>query len=263
MTDSSVTLDSGLVVDFDYAIVNSGVHIPFFLDSDKPVQEGDRKNIIKDKNAEIAKSKNIVISGGGAVSVEIASDIKLRNKNTSVTLVIPRTAVLEKMTEKYQVLALARLKEIGVVIVDNDRVTGHEGGKVNLKSSKTLPADMYFPCHATKVNSEFVPAASLDSKKYVMVEETFLVKGMKNVFATGDVTDRPVKGGFAAQEYAKHIVNNLANAIAGKPLQVSYTFKGLFLFLYTVDTLFHVEWCTGKPWYPFYHHAIKYHLHSI
>ena len=106
-------------------------------------QVEDRKNIVKQKNDDISKAKNIVISGGGPVSIELASDIKLRNKGKTVTLVIPRTKVLEKMGDNYSAIAEARLLEIGVVIVKNERVVDQEGDKVNLKSKKTLPAGEY------------------------------------------------------------------------------------------------------------------------
>lgn len=69
-------------------------------------------------------------------------------------------------------------------------------GRIETSSGETINADCHFMCTEKAMASswlrETILKDSLDSRGRLMVDENLRVRGFKNVFAIGDITDIPV-----------------------------------------------------------------------
>lgn len=104
-----------------------------------------------------------------------------------VVIVTKDDAVLKRMSPALSAIATKKIQEMGVEVITSDSVTSFASGEVKLQSGKTIIADVYIPCHAATVNSSFMPANTLNDKKFIKVDDKLKVIGLRNVFALGDV----------------------------------------------------------------------------
>ncbi len=58
--------------------------------------------------------------------------------------------------------------------------------QITLASGNKIPCDLYIPAFSTGGNSSFMPSSAVDKKGYVVVDDTFKVASLNNVFALGD-----------------------------------------------------------------------------
>lgn len=98
----------------------------------------DRRNNVKEVQQSIKEAKHIVISGGGAIGVELAGDIKIRNPDKVVTVVESNDKILKAMPDAFIEKVNGALTKIGVNVILNDRVVEHQSKMVALKSGKSL-----------------------------------------------------------------------------------------------------------------------------
>lgn len=81
MSANSCTTNTGQTIQFDFCVVATGQKYSVFVPN--PLTErtvGERKATIANLIEQITNARTIVISGAGAVGSELASDIKIRNK---------------------------------------------------------------------------------------------------------------------------------------------------------------------------------------
>lgn len=146
---------------------------------------------------EIKSADSILIVGGGPVGVELAAEIAVDFPEKKVTLVHEGYRLLEFMGPKGADKALEWLKSRRVEVklrqsVDLNNIS--EESKIFVTSSgEKIRADLFFLCTGKPPGSawlkETVLKDSLDSFGRIKVDENLRVKGYKNVFAVGDITD--------------------------------------------------------------------------
>ncbi len=111
------------------------------------------------------------------------------------------------MRAPFPELAQTHMREIGVEIINNDRVLRNENGVVSaqslisssrdlclsfthfqaiLSSGKRISCDVYIPAYPTGGNATFLTGNSKDARGYANVDDTFTVQGFQRVFAVGD-----------------------------------------------------------------------------
>ena len=90
-----------------------------------------------------ATSQKIVVVGGGAVGVEVATDAKGKYPEKEIVLVHSRRAVMHRFGPELQDTALKALKDLGVNVILGERMSSQhiEGGYVSLASGKTIACD--------------------------------------------------------------------------------------------------------------------------
>mgnify|MGYP003385785597 CR=1 FL=1 len=81
LANDHLMTSKGNKIPFDICIVATGQSYPIFMPKLTDTKKEDRISFINDLNKKIISSKNIVVSGGGAVGCEVAADIKLRYKD--------------------------------------------------------------------------------------------------------------------------------------------------------------------------------------
>mmetsp|Transcript_20996 Transcript_20996/g.19133 ORF Transcript_20996/g.19133 Transcript_20996/m.19133 type:complete len:384 (+) Transcript_20996:51-1202(+) len=220
LSSSSVTLKSGSIINYDIAIIATGMNFPIFLPNPFDNQLDNRKNEINNINKRIIEVNTIIISGAGPVGSELAADIKLRNQNKRVVLVSSNDVILDKMSPALSRIGTKKIQEQGVELVLSDHVVSFEDGKALLKSGKTIFADLHIPAHSIGPNSSFMPSNTLDERGFIKVDEYLQVNGLKNVFAVGDVSNRdPIKTATKTPDQVDVIVYNINALITDKPLK--------------------------------------------
>ena len=153
----------------------------------------------------VAKAKNIVVVGGGAVGIEIAGEIAASYPKASgkrVTLVHSRDKLMNDVyPAKFRDGLAKQLLELGVNLHFGDSIEGEHDFEttghttVKTKKGESLPeVDLIIQATGGRVNSQvlegFLPASEISSSG-VKVRPTFQVNGHDNVFVIGDLADLP------------------------------------------------------------------------
>jgi NADH dehydrogenase FAD-containing subunit len=179
---------------------------------------------IESIQSDISVANNIIIGGGGAVGVEVASDIKLRNPDKKVTLIHSRDSVVNSMPKKMQSFVLNQLNKIGVEVILNERVLEHKQKVVSLKSGKTLECDIYIPASSIGGNSAFMPEGTTDERSFIKVNEFLQTEKFRNIFAIGDCSNySTVKIYPVIEDQIPTIINNINAYLENKDLKAHDT----------------------------------------
>ena len=94
LSKNQATLSTKDTIDFDVAIVATGVKYPLLLPNPKGDTKESRVEVIKAAQARILSANTIVVQGGGPVGSEIAAEIKIRHKDKRYDLLMFNASVL-------------------------------------------------------------------------------------------------------------------------------------------------------------------------
>jgi NADH dehydrogenase FAD-containing subunit len=145
VTKDSVQLkNSDEQIPYEYLIVATGSGVKDGLPS--RVHETEKAEGVKrvqEMQQNIEKANKLVVVGGGAAGVEVATDAKSVYPNKSVTLVHSRSALMHRFGPGLQKAALEGMQKLGGDVILEDRLVGHdaEAGTVTLQSGKVLECD--------------------------------------------------------------------------------------------------------------------------
>ncbi|KAI9247339.1 hypothetical protein BY458DRAFT_590840 [Sporodiniella umbellata] len=186
----------------------------------------------------ILHAKNVLIIGAGLVGCELAAAIRKRassvsSKNEKVVLVDSLPEVLHRLPKKQRQKAYSFLKNLGVEIVLNERLTSF-GFEENYEryygsSGRIYSCKEYVVLMATgvKVNTDIFFHSSntpsldtcLNNQGYVRVKKTLQVEHWKysHIFAGGDITSvKEEKTAYAATVSGVCIARNICRLEKGK-----------------------------------------------
>ena len=148
----------------------------------------------------VAQRKQIVIIGGGAVGVQMATDLKDLYPEKSVTLVHSREQLMNRFASGLDAIVKQRCAELGVRLVLGSRVkipaNGYpaDGSIVNVEcvDGTKIPADMVVVANGLKPQSEILQAlspGSINPDGFVRVKRTLQISDSRypNIFAIGDI----------------------------------------------------------------------------
>lgn len=98
---------------FDYLVVATGMLLtqPVAMEYDDKLSSVDN---LKKHQSDVKRSKSILIVGGGALGVQMATDLKEYNPDKEVTVVQSRARVMPQFQEKLHNLIKKRFGELGV-----------------------------------------------------------------------------------------------------------------------------------------------------
>ncbi|EFQ34689.1 hypothetical protein CGRA01v4_13705 [Colletotrichum graminicola] len=227
ITDRTVTIQStGEEIPYSYMIIATGSGIGMTLPSrvgstDKA--EGIR--LLQSFQQRIKTARNLVVVGGGAAGVELATDAKDRYPEKNVTLVHSRDAVMNRFGQDLQVRALEGLKQLGIEVYLGERTTTESpvDGLVTLSSGRKIECDFLVNAigqqPSSQLISEFVPEAIANSGR-IKVKPTMQidVDSLPNIYVCGDVAEAGVTNpnARAAMKQATYAADNLLLALQGK-----------------------------------------------
>ncbi|XP_052199708.1 uncharacterized protein LOC127806231 [Diospyros lotus] len=218
VTDTEVLTAEGRLVPYDYLVIATGHADP------APKTRQERLQQYRADNAKIEEARSILIVGGGPAGVELAGELAVVYPDKEVTLVHNGYRLLGFIGPKAASKALDWLKSRNVKVkleqsINLDLVS--EGCKTYVTSAgETVKADCHFLCTGKAVGSTWIKATvlkdSLDAFGRLKVDKNLRVKGRKNVFAIGDITDiKEIKQGYLAQKHALVAAKNLKLLMTG------------------------------------------------
>ncbi|KAK6163644.1 hypothetical protein DH2020_000508 [Rehmannia glutinosa] len=218
ISNSQVLTAEGRHIIFDYLVIATGHNDSF------PKTRSERLKEYQAEHEQIKSADSILIVGGGPTGVELAAEIAFDFRNKKVILVHEGSRLLELIGPKAADKTLEWLKSKNVEVklrqsVDLNNCS--EGSNTYVTSSgEIIKADCLFVCTGKPTGSAWlrdtVLKNSVDSFGKLKVDENLRVKGYKNIFAIGDITDvKEIKQGYLAQKHALIAAKNLKVLMSG------------------------------------------------
>ncbi|ESK97225.1 amid-like nadh [Moniliophthora roreri MCA 2997] len=200
-----VLLENGEQVQYDYLVLATGTGARGPLTSiDKKTGISTYRNL----QGKAARARHIVVVGGGAYGIQLATDTKTfgHTQGKRVTIVHSRDRLMNRFGPSLHDIVMDRCKELGIDVVLNNRVivppTGFPEGQgsfdVQLSGGGSMEADLVYLCTGAVPLSAPLESLSPDAidpqTKFVKVKPTMQIDGESstpypNVFAIGDVAD--------------------------------------------------------------------------
>lgn len=153
--------------------------------------------------AQVEKASRIAIIGGGAVGVQMATDIKELYPDKSVILVHSRPTVMNRFHTDLDGLVQARFAELGVATKLGSRVVSPKAStaaadgevvQVVCQDGTQIPADLAIVCTGQTPQAGLLQAlspSSINDAGFIRVRDTLQVQdpAQDHIFAIGDVAD--------------------------------------------------------------------------
>ncbi|KIV91141.1 hypothetical protein PV10_05717 [Exophiala mesophila] len=193
-------------IPFEYLAIATGTK----LSQPAAMKEDDKASSVtylrSHQNA-IKKAKSILIVGGGAVGVQMATDLKEIYPEKQVTVVQSRAHVMPQFHEKLHSRVKQRFDQLGVKLITGARVVLPAGGfpslgepfEVKLTTGETLTTEFVVLATGQKPNNDLVadlesaaPGTIINPQNgYIRVRPTlqFANKDFPRLFAVGDIAD--------------------------------------------------------------------------
>lgn len=220
---------------FDYVVLATGTRLskPAAMDDNekKPSVEYLQKH-----QADVKRSKSILIVGGGAVGVQMATDLKEYYPEKDVTVVQSRPRVMPNFHPKLHDLIKRRFDELGIRLITGSRVVIPSGGFPN--DGNTFEVDL---TNGTTESTEFVILATGQTPNNQMVADLtpstpdgasvinpdngfvrirptmqLLDEQYSNMFAVGDIADTGAqKAARPGSAQAAVVAKNILSLIEG------------------------------------------------
>lgn len=218
ITPTEVLAADGHSVAYDYLVIATGHADPV------PKTRTERLKQYQADNQKIKDAQSILIIGGGPTGVELAGEIAVDYSEKKVTLVHNGPRLLEFLGPKASKKTLAWLKSRKVDVKLEQRVNLNnisDGSKTYVTSTgEKIEADCHFLCIGKPVGSKWLDETvlkdSVDEYGRLKVDQNLRVKGRKNVFAIGDITDvNEIKQGYLAAKHALVAAKNLKLLLTG------------------------------------------------
>jgi NADH dehydrogenase FAD-containing subunit len=143
----------------------------------------------------IKSANTVLIVGGGPTGVELAGEISIDFPEKKVILVHRGIRLLEFIGFKAAQKALDWLiaKKVEVILDQAINLDSLSDGIVKTSAGETVRADCHFICTGRPMGSswlrETILKDSLGIHDRLMVDQNLRVRGCKNIFAIGDITD--------------------------------------------------------------------------
>lgn len=188
---------------------------------------------------QVLGASSIVIIGGGAVGVQMATDLKELYPSKKVTLVQSRDRVMPKFHPQFHKVISQRFAELGVELVTNSGVVLPSGGfpcdgstfTVKLQDGRELQTQLVIPATGQRPNNELVgtlpsrePLISTDG--FIRVKPTLQLADPEypHIFAVGDIADTGAhKAARPGAAQAAVLAKNVLSMVEGKELSEGIT----------------------------------------
>ncbi|KAF2966295.1 hypothetical protein GQX73_g7245 [Xylaria multiplex] len=233
ITGDSVQLQgSGETIQYDFLVIATGSGVEKGLPS--RVNATDKREgmeLMRNVQKTIKTANTVVVVGGGAAGVEIATDIQNLYPSKSVILVHSREAVMNRFGEGLQKAALDGLQSLGVEVILHDRLIqdAPRPGMVLLKSGREIQCDLIVDCTGQRPSSDILSelsSASISPSGHLRVKPTLQLADEKfpNIYACGDVADTktPNPNARSAMRQASIVAENILSIVTGGKPQHKY-----------------------------------------
>jgi len=235
----------GRIVDFHALVLAVGVktHSPLF--SVQTTVE-DVEQAHEQFRSSLGPNKKIVVAGGGATSIELASEIARefggyvswlwpRQTTADITLVTRSDRLLPNLPPAIGKQADVLLSQLGIKILynksvvsasaadgdgQNDQDKAHSSTRVELSNGETLGADIYVPSTGVAPNTKWLPQSILNESGFIRTNKESLrvEEAGPRVYAIGDSADYGNRGIPDIYLAAPVVATNLVNDLMGEEI---------------------------------------------
>ncbi|KAK5995481.1 Fe-regulated protein 8 [Cladobotryum mycophilum] len=224
--------DSDEQIPYEFLVIATGSGVQDGLPS--RVNATDKREGMKRLQAMqqgIESAKTVVVVGGGAAGVEVATDAKALYPDKHIILVHSRSAVMHRFGKGLQTAAKEGLERLGVELILEERVVDEDSatGTVTLKSGKKITCDFFMNCTGQKPLSGVITNLSpnsISSTGHIKVKPTLQIDddALPKVYTCGDVADTqtPNPNSRSAMRQASIVADNILLAAAGKAPRYKY-----------------------------------------
>ncbi|KAF8516081.1 FAD/NAD-P-binding domain-containing protein [Gautieria morchelliformis] len=216
-------------IPYDYAVVATGTQLP---PPGTLRVEGKVEGVeyFRQHQKRVESAQRIVILGGGAVGVQIATDIKETYPSKRVVLVHSRLQLLNRFHNGLHEVVRKRCEELGIELVLGDRAVIPSKGfpieegpfEVELQSGKHLSADFAIISIGQTPQSSLISRlspGSITSNGFISVRPTLQIAddSTPNLFTLGDIAETGAnKAARPGMVQAKIVARNIVRLIEGK-----------------------------------------------
>lgn len=221
---------------FDYVVLATGTRLsqPAGMKADDKISSVE---YLQRHQAEVQRSESIMIVGGGAVGVQMATDLKEYYPDKEVTVVQSRPRLMPNFHPQLHELIKERFDELGVRLITGSRVTIPSEGfpnndgqfQLQLTNGTTESTDFVILATGQTPNNQMVADltnSTLAGKSVVNPDNgfirtrptmQFMDKKYSNMFAIGDITDTGAqKAARPGSAQAAVVAKNIQAMIEGK-----------------------------------------------
>ncbi|QKX63506.1 uncharacterized protein TRUGW13939_10677 [Talaromyces rugulosus] len=197
---------------------------------------------LKKHQDSVKQSKSITIVGGGAVGIQMATDLKEFYPEKEVTLVHSRAHVMPHFHEKLHGIIAKRFDALGIQLITGSRVVVPPNGfprdgesvEVELTNGTKLKTDFVILATGQRPNNSLVqdlsssqPGSLINPDNgFIRVKPTMQLLDDKypNVFAVGDIADTGVqKAARPGSAQAAVVAKNIQSLIEGQVPENKFT----------------------------------------
>ncbi|KAF4123586.1 NADPH-dependent 2,4-dienoyl-CoA reductase, sulfur reductase, or a related oxidoreductase [Geosmithia morbida] len=224
-------------VPYEYLVIATGAGVGLQLPS--RVGATDKETgceLLRQMQRHIRDANRLVVIGGGAAGVELATDAKSMYPHKTVTLVHSRQAVMHRFGPELQAAAFKGLEGLGVDVVLNQRAAGHDGsagpGCLTLTDGRKIEYDFCVNCGGQKPASQLLSDIApnvISESGHIRIKPTLQVddESLPKVYACGDVAETSVRNpnSRSAMRQAEYAADNIVLAALGRPQTNIYKIK--------------------------------------
>lgn len=142
----TVRLRGGKEVSYAFLVIATGATVTEGLPSRVGAEDkADGVELLRAFQARIKEAKHVVVAGGGAAGVEVATDAKGLYPEKEVVLVHSRKSVMHRFSPGLQASTVEALERLGVRVILEEKVVGYDADakQVSLTSGKTIECDCF------------------------------------------------------------------------------------------------------------------------
>ncbi|KAJ6089253.1 hypothetical protein N7467_004469 [Penicillium canescens] len=223
-------------IPFDYVVVATGTRLskPAAMEHDDKLSSVE---YLQKHQAGVKAAQSILIVGGGAVGVQMATDLKEYYPEKEVTVVQSRPRVMPNFHPQLHDLIKRRFDELGIKLITGSRVTLPPGGfpndgstfQVQLTNGTTESTQFVILATGQTPNNQLVSGLSPSSSNaesivnpqngFIRIRPTmqFLDEKYSNLFAVGDIADTGAqKAARPGSAQAAVVAKNIQAMIEGR-----------------------------------------------
>ncbi|KAJ5111994.1 hypothetical protein N7532_000039 [Penicillium argentinense] len=228
-------------IPFDYIVLATGTRLskPAAMEHDEKLPSVE---YLQKHQSDVQKAKSVLIVGGGAVGVQMATDLKEYYPKKVVTVVQSRPQVMPNFHPQLHDLIKKRFDELGIRLVTGSRVTIPEGGfpnngkpfDVQLTNGTIESTEFVILATGQTPNNQMVadlePSAGGASvvnpdNGFLRIRPTMQLQDKKysNIFAVGDIADTGAqKAARPGSVQAGVVARNIVSLIEGNKAEETF-----------------------------------------
>ncbi|OKO98659.1 Apoptosis-inducing factor -like protein [Penicillium subrubescens] len=224
-------------IPFDYVVVATGTR----LSKPAAMEHDDKQSSVEylqKHQADVKRSKSILIVGGGAVGVQMATDLKEYYPEKEVTVVQSRPRVMPNFHPRLHEIIEKRFEELGIRLITGSRVKIPPSGgfpndgttfDVELMNGTTESTQLVILATGQTPNNQLVahlePSVINPDNGFIRVRPTmqFLNDEYSNMFAVGDIADTGAqKAARPGAAQAAVVAKNIQSLIEGRSAEEQF-----------------------------------------